>query len=171
MRQITRFLRLPTRERWLFLQIICLLPLTGLGVHFFGFNRWYAGLGRWVNGATDHTNVLTPSAATATIRHTIRALQLAVRIGLYGGNCLSRSLTLWWLLRRQGLTCDLRIGARQQAGQFQAHAWVEYQGYTLNETAQVYQMYRVFPQMIVPNDRFFRGSFSQSEPTPQKDLQ
>ncbi len=155
MRQITRFLRLPARERWLFLQFVCLLPLTGLGVRLFGFNCWYARLGRWSNGATDHTNVLTPSAATATIRGPVRALQLAVRYGLYGGNCLSRSLTLWWLLRQQGITCDLRIGTRQQAGQFQAHAWVEYQGYPLNERMQVYQEYTVFRQAIVPNEPLF----------------
>ncbi len=166
MRRITRFLTLPARERWLFLQSVCLLPLTGLGLRLLGFNRWYARLSRWGNGATNRANTLTQPAATATIRHTLRSVQLAVRHGCYPGNCLSRSLTLWWLLGRQGIACDLRIGVRQETGQFQAHAWVEYRGYPLNESPQVYQTYAVFPQVIVP-----KGPLLWSAPILQKDVQ
>lgn len=34
---------------------------------------------------------------------------------------------LWYLLRRQGIAAELQIGTRFE-GEFQAHAWVEYQG-------------------------------------------
>jgi hypothetical protein len=61
-------------------------------------------------------------------------------------------LTLWWLLHRQGVVSDLRIGVRNSGGHFEAHAWVEYQGYPLNEQAQVHQRYTSFAQAIIPKD-------------------
>ena len=39
--------------------------------------------------------------------------------------CLHRSLALWWLLGRRGLTSEFRMGTRRLHGQFGAHAWVE----------------------------------------------
>jgi hypothetical protein len=47
--------------------------------------------------------------------------------------CLTRSLALQALLRRQGLEADLRIGVRRVAGQLRAHAWVEHAGMPVGE--------------------------------------
>jgi hypothetical protein len=44
-------------------------------------------------------------------------------------NCLTRSLTLYGLLRRLGAACELRIGvAHTPGGTLRAHAWVERDG-------------------------------------------
>jgi hypothetical protein len=77
-------------------------------------------------------------------------MQWTLRHSPFRGNCLSRSLTLWWLLRQQGLEGTLRIGTRFKDGQFQAHAWVEYDGQPLNEEPQVYYTFTVFAQAIKP---------------------
>ncbi len=61
-------------------------------------------------------------------------VQAAARHGVYSATCLPQSLTLWWLLRRQGIKSDLRFGARKEAGLMEAHAWVELSGIPLNET-------------------------------------
>ncbi|NJM19865.1 MAG: lasso peptide biosynthesis B2 protein [Richelia sp. SM1_7_0] len=45
--------------------------------------------------------------------------------------CLRKSLALWFLLSRQGIATELQIGTRLDRGEFQAHAWVEYQGYVV----------------------------------------
>ena len=45
--------------------------------------------------------------------------------------CLRKSLALWFLLRRQRITTELQIGTRFYEGEFQAHAWVEYQEYVV----------------------------------------
>lgn len=48
--------------------------------------------------------------------------------------CLPQSLALQALLRRQGLSAELRIGVRRAGGKLQAHAWVEHAGSPLGET-------------------------------------
>jgi hypothetical protein len=43
--------------------------------------------------------------------------------------CLTQALATTVLMRRAGMAPQLRIGAaRDEQGQFKAHAWVEYQG-------------------------------------------
>jgi hypothetical protein len=59
-------------------------------------------------------------------------------------------LTLWWLLRRRGIDGELRIGVRKVAGQFQAHAWLEYCGAVLNDRADVSQRFASFGRSIAP---------------------
>jgi len=53
-----------------------------------------------------------------------------------GATCLTQSLALHCLLTRAGHHSQLRIGAnKDQAGKFQAHAWVEYNGEPLLSSA------------------------------------
>jgi len=40
---------------------------------------------------------------------------------------------LWALLRRHGFAAELKIGARKEAGRFEAHAWVELDRVPLND--------------------------------------
>lgn len=47
--------------------------------------------------------------------------------------CLARSVTLCLMLRRRGLGGKVVLGARRQEGRFQAHAWVEHRGVSLEE--------------------------------------
>lgn len=171
---VKRVLAWEASERRLLIQAVVMLPLTALGLRLFGFNRCYKGLARLTTGRFNGTmelnkeGLLGKSEQEATIRRTLRIMRLAVRHGFYGGNCLSRSLTLWWLLRRQGITSDLRIGIRRrcvrqkEAGtrtkgeQLEAHAWVELEGYPLNESEHVHQRYVAFEQPIVPRGSIIR---------------
>jgi len=60
--------------------------------------------------------------------------------------CLARSLTLWWLARRHGHDLELIMGVTPPAaGVLQAHAWVEYGGTPLNDTADVRERYSALP--------------------------
>jgi hypothetical protein len=54
------------------------------------------------------------------------------RAGRYvpGATCLTKSVTLCWLLRRRGFDVVVRIGARREAD-FSAHAWIERDGQPL----------------------------------------
>jgi hypothetical protein len=47
--------------------------------------------------------------------------------------CLTRSVALQALLRRQGVEAELRIGVRREDGRLHAHAWVEHAGVPLGE--------------------------------------
>jgi hypothetical protein len=64
--------------------------------------------------------------------------------------CLHRSLALWWLLRRQGIRCDLRIGIKAPTPGFEAHAWVEYAGIALDDTGALSASFRPFARPVVP---------------------
>ncbi len=146
---LQQFYRFKSVERWLVVQSVILIPLTALGIRLFGFNRWYAWL-NYLIPSTRSADLPQDSETKIIIRRTLRMVELASRRGLYSGNCLSRSLPLWWLLRRQGLNPSVRIGVRHNKGEFQAHAWVEYQGAPVNDNQQVYEEYTVFERPIFP---------------------
>lgn len=74
-------------------------------------------------------------------KNTARMVAVAARYGPYRGNCLKKSLVLWWLLRRQGLPAQLRIGVRKQAGAIDGHAWVEVDDRLLLDPEQTAQDY------------------------------
>ena len=59
---------------------------------------------------------------------------IAARHHLLPMVCLPQSLALQALLRRQGLSSELRIGVRRAGGTLHAHAWVEHAGSPLGET-------------------------------------
>lgn len=77
-------------------------------------------------------------------------VQRAIRHSPFPGNCLERSLTLWCLSRYWGMMSELRIGVRKEQNQILAHAWVEYQGQVLNDSATISNQFASFQQPIEP---------------------
>ena len=69
----------------------------------------------------------------------------AARYGLVHGNCLSRSMTLCYLLRRHGCAACLRVGGRRVGESFEAHAWVEFDGRVLDESSDQRAFFTPFP--------------------------
>ncbi len=69
----------------------------------------------------------------------------AAGYGLVRGNCLSRSLTLCYLLRREGYDARLRLGGRHEFKRFEAHAWVELNGEPVDEHDEIRGSFVPFP--------------------------
>jgi hypothetical protein len=138
-RRLRRLRELPAVERWRLAQAAAWLPVNAAGVRLVGLQRWRAFLER-----TAGPNGHPASGGLQAAMDTWRRVQFVARHGPYGGNCLSRSLTLWWLLRRQGVVSELRIGASKASGRFEAHAWIEYQGAVINDRPDVRERYGVF---------------------------
>jgi hypothetical protein len=65
-------------------------------------------------------------------------------------NCLHRSLVLWWLLRRRGIACRIRLGTTKAGGSFEAHAWVECTGVPVGEDADRLGAFTAFDRLLVP---------------------
>ena len=63
-----------------------------------------------------------------------RAVATAAALFPGRAECLERSLLLYWLLRRRGVRCELRLGV--QLYPFLAHAWVERDGVVLNDVPE-----------------------------------
>ncbi len=66
---------------------------------------------------------------------------IAARHGLYKANCLHQSIALCWLLRKQGLFSQIRIGVLPNTKPLQAHAWVELDGLALGQTVDQYKAF------------------------------
>jgi hypothetical protein len=123
------------------------LPLVVLGLRCFGLRRVQArlqqGLSRPLRSDDQRTG-LDQARATAHL------VQVAARHGFFRPTCLAQSLVLWWLLRRQELAGELRIGVKPEPDRLEAHAWVEFQGLALNDNEDVSQRFAPFPREISP---------------------
>ncbi|GEM_PF-622342 len=147
----------------------------------FALRRW--GLGRVQRrlaavrrgslSLTDETRAGDDGTRTREVARRVSRLTEAVARRLpWTPNCLERSLVLWWLLRQQNVTTDLRIGARRVktvdtdspsatdargrrpalSGTMAFHAWIELDGMVLNDRSDVREIYATFDQAIVPDD-------------------
>ena len=67
-----------------------------------------------------------------SLRKIIWAVNVATRYSPGGAKCLARALTTQILMNRSGFSPELCIGvARSESGEFEAHAWIKYQGYVV----------------------------------------
>ncbi len=134
-------------DRDLLFKIISMLPLTTLGLRIFGFKRVFSALYRQARSSSKQ-RVEDKEAFVGQARYWIRYAKLH---GPYRGNCLSRSLVLWWLLQRQGIETVFRIGIRKHTEEIQAHAWIEYRNQPVNAGPRVHQRYSSFNHVFSPN--------------------
>jgi len=139
--KIQRFLELSASEKALFSSLVVTFPLVRAGLRLLGMRRLQAMLkGEGQKGGV-------PAEGPAGLEAAERLnylLQAAAANGLLHPTCLERSLVLVWLLRRKGLQGDLHIGVRPSESGVEAHAWVEYAGTVLNDSARVRENYAAF---------------------------
>ena len=125
----------------LFLRALAMLPLVSLSLRLRGFQPTRSTLQRTLARRTPQVGSDSLNMKMVLAAHMVNA---ADRHGLVHPSCLAKSLTLWWLLGRQGITSRLRIGIRKQNDQLEAHAWVEREGVALNEPEERHHHYAAF---------------------------
>lgn len=111
-----------------------LVPLLHAVVRVFDYQRTQ----RWLARRIPHEVTRTPHPDSLA-----RWVTATTRVQAYSplpGNCLSRSLALWWMLRRSGVEATLQLGV-SLTGRFAAHAWVEAGSRVLNDTQDVTTRY------------------------------
>ena len=138
--------------RWTLIEAAALLPLTALAVRLFGLRRVHSVM-NWLAQRSPRPTPQYQLRYVRRVEHLVRYLQ---RNGPFRGNCLSRSLVLWYLLQRAGVQSDLQIGVRRETGEFSAHAWVEFQGHPLNAQEGVRDLYAAFDEAIQPRGVWFQ---------------
>lgn len=141
--QFQRYRALEPESRKLLWRAAALLPLVKIQLRFRGFKRTRDYL-EFVQ--LRHSRIVDAKSSVAPdqIERTTRMVRVATDFGIIRANCLEESLTLWHLLRKQGIDTNLRIGVRKTSGQFEAHAWVEYDGMPLNDSGDVHQRFGAF---------------------------
>jgi hypothetical protein len=143
--QFRRFSALERSARGIFLRAVVLLPLVAMSLRWRGFKTTHAMLQAYPSNANPQQDGVVVKSATVM---TARMVNAADRHGLIHPSCLAKSLTLWWLLARQGISSQLRIGTRKEGDKFQAHAWVEHDGAALNEPEAHHQHYAAFDEVF-----------------------
>ena len=142
-----KFRMRPRQERALILRAMVLLPLTEVGLRVFGFRRWRELIEQF-SLQTCALQVAGPAIQLEMAERTVRAVRSVELHGPAKPNCLERSMTLWWLLRRDGIAGEIHIGARKNGSRLEAHAWVELDGKVLNDSAEVHNHYARFDAPI-----------------------
>ena len=116
-----RWRALRRNERRLVLSSALAVGAAAAGVRIAGVRRLLRAVSR-----ASHGRALTANQ----IRDRVTSVDRAGRY-VPGGTCLTKSLALAWLLRRNGVAATVRIGVSTGEG-FAAHAWVECDGAALN---------------------------------------
>ena len=135
-----KFRGLPWPAQKLFLQALCLLPLVSLAIRLFSFRRTQMALLR----ALPAGKIPGQNFDARWVHQTVRMVRAAADHGPFHGNCLRQSVALWWLLRRQGIDSELRIGVRKTDARLEAHAWIEWRGRALNQGTDMRQRFAAF---------------------------
>lgn len=141
-KRLRRFSALEKRAQGVFLRAAVLLPVVRLSLRVRGFGATQAMLRAWISGGEKAFGCEQDSAEL-----TARMVKAAGRHGVVRASCLEESLALWFLLARQGISTDLRIGIRRE-GDFAAHAWIERNGVALNEADTPHRQYAAFETPI-----------------------
>ena len=139
-KQIWRFSALERSARGLFLRASFWLPLISISLQWRGFCKTKASLQQFLSVSNGSQN----PDAQAYAALTAQMVRAAARHGIGDPSCLEVSLALWWLLARQGIASDLRVGVRKDGEKLEAHAWVECGGVALNEPESPHQHFAAF---------------------------
>lgn len=146
LRNLRKFRSLREEERSLILEAMLLPVFISTGIRLFGAGRTQRWLRMWASrGKAEQP---APDDAWAEIMTARRTQRRVTRVTGIRGSCLPRSLTLWTLLLRRGLTTDLRVGFRKREGKVEGHAWVEFQGIPLNEDPMTAKTYSAFTDPV-----------------------
>jgi hypothetical protein len=118
-----KYLYLPAPDRWLLAIAALLLSVIRLGLWLLPFQTLLRLLAAMIRRAA-----VLPQPDSTTIDRVAWAVEGVSRY-VPMATCLTQALATQVLLGRLGHTTSLRIGvARNAAGQFEAHAWVECEG-------------------------------------------
>jgi hypothetical protein len=142
MRKWRRWRALSPSDRWLLLRACVLLLRARCALPYMTF-RSAADCGPTPDASEAMPERQHATRVAALVR--IAAANLPLR-----NSCLPRALVTWTLLRRDGIACELRLGARAGHAPFEAHAWVDCGGTALGEDPVTLARLRPFGRPVVP---------------------
>jgi hypothetical protein len=127
----------PFERRTLYITVL-LLPALKIAINVWSYRRVTAVLVRTSQGRTKATD------PEQVIAGSVRIVRAAANYRALRATCLTRSMALWWLLRRQGIESEIRFGVKRGDDGIAAHAWVEQGRRVLNDRADVRKTYAAF---------------------------
>ena len=128
----------------MFWRAAILLPWLRWSLRLRGYSKTFASLQKRVPPATKEAD--NRPGEREEVQAACRTVIAALRYSLLQYTCLEESLTLWYVLRKNGIAASLRIGVRKENEKFEAHAWVEHRGEALNQDEAMHRHYAAFEQ-------------------------
>lgn len=122
-----------------------ILPLVRLSIRIWGLKHVY----HYLKHRIPPTSILPQFLLTNDVQHIAYLVNAVARQWPFRAPCLTRSLTLWWLLKQQGINSELCIGVRNKGNKFEAHAWLERDGIVLNDSIEHIQKFSAFKRTIL----------------------
>jgi len=118
-----------------------LLPIVDTSLKTVGLRKTQSWLTRNSLGP-----MVPPTEQTrANVRRAAQMVAAACRRQPLRNSCLPRTIVLWSLLQRRGIGADVRLGVRYNTqGEFESHAWLEWNGQVLNDDDDVARQYLPF---------------------------
>lgn len=139
--------RLRPEEIRLLVTGVVVLPLLVAGIRIAGFRK----LLRWMaRGPASEAPRRGDLERAETVSRMVAA---AGRHGVVKATCLPRSLLAWWLLRREGIDAEIRIGVRRPGDALAAHAWVEHRGHPLGPDIESSRDFASFEAAVARGER------------------
>jgi len=148
--RLRRFNALSRPAKGLFLRAVLLLPLLTICLRLRGFRATQRFL---QNRAGRPEPAMTEEAIRERVLITSRMVLAAARNSPFPSTCLERSLSLWWLLSRQKVATQFRIGVKKDGETFAAHAWVERNGDAIGEPDASHLHFAAFDQEMFGDER------------------
>jgi len=131
--------RPPWREKSLAIRAGLLIPVIEIWMRRTSFQRCQRGLLRLARWLPPYTRRDMSPAQAQKIAKLVALGN--TRYSLYRADCLTTSLAIQYVITRLGGHAELCLGVRTLAGQFEAHAWVEYEGVPLDQLETVAEIY------------------------------
>jgi len=150
MRTWGSYRRLERGDRRLARETAAALLATRIGLRVGGLRRSKELLVRLAPLRTEGTAAGLSGQPEMEVAGRVAAIQEAVSRHLpWRASCLEKSLVLWWQLGRRGIAAEMRVGARKEAGRFEAHAWVELGNVVLNDSGETHMHFAPFDGAIL----------------------
>lgn len=125
------------------MRAVLLLPFLTMSLRLRGFRATQRFL---QNRAGRPAPAMTEEAIRERVALTSRMVLAAGRNSPIPSTCLERSLGLRWLLARQNVATQFRIGVKKDGEKFSAHAWVERNGVAIGEPGGSHLHFAAFDQ-------------------------
>ncbi len=140
-----KFLALSVGDRLKLFAYSLLVLLVHIALNLFGYQKVYTFLSSY-----PRRRDTLPGQSGEPLTEAKRCAYLvsvAARYGIIRAKCLPQALLVFWLLRRRGISTEIRIGVRRQGGSIIAHAWVKHGEVVISEGSQVEKNFSAFEDL------------------------
>lgn len=130
-------------RKWLFVKYILIATIFHILLRLLGFSKLLRLLKKNFKFTDNYS--LQSMEEVKLLKKEVNPIFKKIRKSKYiWSNCLSSSILLWLVLKKQGLETVLVIGSKKEREKFKAHAWVEYNNIPLNENKKIRTKYTIF---------------------------